>query len=335
MSKKKHPVCPPLEVAQGFTNIYRQYPALPDIQQFFDDHSDLLVERSFIPGPAYAVQVARSVWTVGEWTKNKQIYTFSEALAADLFAMDDVNVPVDALHLPYPCFYVDVEHLSLPVGNTISAEGQSGIALGYFVLIDEVPYTDGEDALVCSVVVVMRDHDGNIRDTGVMFDADREHYEGGQIQLGALIATLTRNLPSLDKHIRNALLAAAYLSSSKPDITENPEQKQIYRPTRDPLRYASVRKWDVGMRYMHAQGSEQTENNVAEAGSEHAARRSPRAHVRKAHWHTYLVGKGRTERVVLWIPPTAVGMKGVENGKAVVLTADDLPAVVRSTDTPQ
>ena len=32
-----------------------------------------------------------------------------------------------------------------------------------------------------------------------------------------------------------------------------------------------------------------------------------RAHVRRAHWHHYWTGKGRTELVLRWIAPTLVG----------------------------
>ena len=32
-----------------------------------------------------------------------------------------------------------------------------------------------------------------------------------------------------------------------------------------------------------------------------------RAHVRRAHWHHYWTGKGRTELVLRWIAPTPIG----------------------------
>ena len=132
-------------------------------------------------------------------------------------------------------------------------------------------------------------------------------------------------------HIKNALLVAAYLSSAKPDIVENPEQAKIYRPTRNALRYASIRKWDVGIRYMQSRNAAGAE--AASPGSQVcAARQRPRAHMRKAHWHTYWVGKGRKERRILWLPPVAVGMNGMLDGTEVSLTSDDLPIVVRGAE---
>jgi hypothetical protein len=48
-------------------------------------------------------------------------------------------------------------------------------------------------------------------------------------------------------------------------------------------------------------------------------RSRPRAHIRRAHWHTFLAGPGRTERRVRWLPPIAVN---VEDGAT-------LPATIR------
>jgi hypothetical protein len=32
----------------------------------------------------------------------------------------------------------------------------------------------------------------------------------------------------------------------------------------------------------------------------------PRPHIRRAHWHTYRIGKGRAERRMRWLAPVAV-----------------------------
>lgn len=43
-------------------------------------------------------------------------------------------------------------------------------------------------------------------------------------------------------------------------------------------------------------------NEIADVGSH----RAPRPHLRRAHWHTYLTGRGRELRAVRWIHPTLV-----------------------------
>lgn len=44
----------------------------------------------------------------------------------------------------------------------------------------------------------------------------------------------------------------------------------------------------------------------SEAPTGEGSHRSPRPHLRRAHWHTYLAGPGRESRVVRWIHPTLV-----------------------------
>jgi len=50
----------------------------------------------------------------------------------------------------------------------------------------------------------------------------------------------------------------------------------------------------------------------------------PRAHIRRAHWHTYLVGAGRSERRLKWLPPIPVNVDDPES----------LPAVIRQVPAP-
>ncbi|KAB2839872.1 MAG: hypothetical protein F9K47_14970 [Burkholderiales bacterium] len=53
-------------------------------------------------------------------------------------------------------------------------------------------------------------------------------------------------------------------------------------------------------------------------------RARPRAHVRRAHWHTFLAGAARSERRLKWLPPIPVNLAGDDPGA--------LPAVVRKVD---
>lgn len=85
--------------------------------------------------------------------------------------------------------------------------------------------------------------------------------------------------------------------------------------------------WDVGLRI----GAALRRSRVAESTDEvldlpeGRTKRSPRAHVRRAHWHTYWTGpRGKAQvRPIKWIPPLAVAF-GDEG------TPDGLPAVVHA-----
>jgi hypothetical protein len=51
-------------------------------------------------------------------------------------------------------------------------------------------------------------------------------------------------------------------------------------------------------------------------------RASPRPHIRRAHWHTFLTGQGRQARKLRWMPPIAVRVED----------AGALPATVRAVE---
>ena len=71
---------------------------------------------------------------------------------------------------------------------------------------------------------------------------------------------------------------------------------------------------DVGIRYGVAiRKAKQQDVKIRKVTRTTATNRKPMvSHVRKAHWHTYWIGKNRTERVLRWIPPTFVSSHGKE-----------------------
>lgn len=78
---------------------------------------------------------------------------------------------------------------------------------------------------------------------------------------------------------------------------------------------ASPTAWDVGVRIGAAIRAAQDREKSEPQGGTHA---SPRPHVRRAHWHSFLTGPGRQERVLKWLPPIPINMDD-----------PDLPAVLR------
>ena len=55
-----------------------------------------------------------------------------------------------------------------------------------------------------------------------------------------------------------------------------------------------------------------------EPGVEHGERARPRAHIRRAHWHTFRVGEGRRGYKVKWMAPTPVNVRDPEALPATV-----------------
>lgn len=81
--------------------------------------------------------------------------------------------------------------------------------------------------------------------------------------------------------------------------------------------------WDVGVRLGAALRAaylgQQTEFSSEVSGS---GRVRPRAHIRRAHWHTYLTGEGKTDRILKWLTPVLVNVEDLS----------PLPVTMRKVD---
>jgi len=72
--------------------------------------------------------------------------------------------------------------------------------------------------------------------------------------------------------------------------------------------------WDVGVRIGAAIRAAEASARAESKGGTHS---SPKAHVRRAHWHTFARGAGRAERFIKWLPPIPVNI-GDEDSPAVI-----------------
>jgi hypothetical protein len=107
------------------------------------------------------------------------------------------------------------------------------------------------------------------------------------------------------------------------DGTRRPARPVPTRTKRGPRLFPPGRPtaWDVGVRLGASLRRAATEA-VAAAPAADALRTHPHAHLRRAHWHTYRVGAGRSGRKLRWMAPIAVN---VEDPNA-------LPATVRPVE---
>ncbi|MDO4648326.1 MAG: hypothetical protein Q4B26_06715 [Eubacteriales bacterium] len=134
--------------------------------------------------------------------------------------------------------------------------------------------------------------------------------------------------------VRGIYQIIMFLSSEEPDIRENAASKRVYRPVSAGVsssrnRFSDVRVWDVGYRYGSAirlgrkEAEKEIKDSVEETGERKTARKSPRPHVRCAHWARYHVGKGRTELRWKWILPSFVNAGTEKNLTAVIHKVTD------------
>lgn len=239
--KRKKGICHALEFAKQLAVDKPWMHDLKACEEVFGHSRQILEKHGYIEDAAETKTLVRSAFTANEWLKAKRCYSITEALAEDLFAMEDLSFPLDAMHLPFPCFYLDME----PLAGRYS--GGTGIKLlGYYVLIGDVLYGNPTVASCCSVVTLQVQEDGQYAYGGAAFDYDPAHME---LSLNDMVYKIAGTLLENRQHIANALLFAAYLSSAQPEVEEDEAQKRIYRPSVK-HKYSSVRKWDVGVRYM-------------------------------------------------------------------------------------
>ena len=109
-----------------------------------------------------------------------------------------------------------------------------------------------------------------------------------------------------------------YLCSINSDVrdaagtTRQPERPTPKRTRKGPRLFPPDHPtvWETGFRIGAALRRAREEGERKAGTGTHA---SPRPHVRRAHWHTYLTGKGRKKRVLKWLPPIPVGVNSIED----------------------
>lgn len=260
------------------------------------------------------------------WDMHRQAYRFDPDFVTELMQTDAVEVPITVLaRLPFRCFYLDTEKIPqmqpskgfFVYAGLDALDGKPNI--GILRILD--PYADGKPDIKISILsgrdmekcgILVRNATGEycIRFTNQV-DALRESTHTADSDL------------SVFDHYLFVLQAMLYLSSNKPDTMKQPKKRYVYgkKPRTSakgklPEPEASVT--DVGIRYGAAirKAKESIKENPGE--TELVIRNAPKmrkpkaSHMRKAHWHHYWTGKGRTKLIVKWVPPTFVSGIGKE-----------------------
>lgn len=107
----------------------------------------------------------------------------------------------------------------------------------------------------------------------------------------------------------------SFIAFDASDIEENSVTKSTYKPLKENSviknKFSEVRMWDIGVRYGKAirLAKKEYKQHIEKLNGSHdypKDRKPTRPHVRRAHWHKYCVGKGRTQTKILWIAPVYV-----------------------------
>ena len=223
------------------------------------------------------------------WSKCKQVYTFSRDFYEMLLDMEDFEIGWSLFdYLPYETFYLELlDHKEID---------------GVFV-----KYTKGPSP---SILYTICGKEGRMLsiNSGIVDPRDNLSYKSF-FETEVHCSNVDMNAPYVvlvKKILAFTLQACMYLCAKNADIEENPIQKKIYTPSQTIRnRFSEIQKWDVGVRVVR-------EHKAARALSMESydaydlLRHRPRKHWRKAHFHTYWVGKGRTKKELKFIAPILV-----------------------------
>lgn len=254
---------------------------------------------------------------LASWRKAKSIYTLDADLEAELFktSAKDMTVVPGMLTIPEWCIYVETKLL----------QGCSGL----FVMFDHDIQRGHKELYIAAVT-----EDGKFLTSFYLILPDKpqkltEILKGAEAVVRAKDVSKTPELaPYVSSYFRASRQAIRftinlllYLSAVNAEVRQvNKLSFQRQGRTKDTPREVAV--YSVGEatgyhirklnRYVHEHGEP--------LGGHH---RSPVMHVRRAHWHTFAYGPGKSLRRVKWLPPIIVNGDGEEM---------DIPTVTELSD---
>jgi len=139
---------------------------------------------------------------------------------------------------------------------------------------------------------------------------------------GAVEHAMSDDVRAIQEHMVSAMLSLLlYLCSEQPDIENWAPKQPAFKYMGGKRRWLAakvVQQWDVGLRLGAALKDARDRAERLDAASDGSG--TVRPHVRRAHWHSFWVGKRGEQTISLrWLPPIPVNVE----------TTEALPAVLR------
>lgn len=283
---------------------------MPEYHEFckkhFPDPTDVIRDAAF------------NAAVYGSWRLTQGIFRFDETIFNELIKTDaDVDIPASVLRkLPYWCVYVETS------GDDLSY-GLEPI-YGFFAFIDYMAATGKE--YICIHAIGRASFPISIRLDGQTISQSVNTIVKRLVDRGLLNQEDSQNVQkNAIEFCKKAISLLLYLCSQNAEI--GTDLRKPFNPvpikTKKGMRIFPPDKpttWDVGVRLGAALRSAYTKE-AQECGGTHAR---PRAHIRRAHWHSFWTGPMKGERTInlKWMPPIPVNVDSVEN----------LPAVIRPVE---
>ena len=250
------------------------------------------------------------ICTHSRWVQNKQVLKPDDVFAYHLAQTEKLKISKEILnHLPYTSFYVDLSDCTK--GNLF------GEVKGVFV--DVLKISDVEYSVFTSILVDEKLHIAhyltlNLQDTNEIEINTDVFVKTEECKVLSAVDDSMDSFTCNSRNIKTLVLQLlCYMSVSAPDIEPNPQMKHTYRPNQTiKNKFREVFVNDVGIKVgAKITKAEQSVVKAYEETDEYKAtiaknRKPPKPHFRRAHWHRYWTGKGRTELKVNWVEPVFV-----------------------------
>ena len=249
-------------------------------------------------GNPEATADAGLIIALAAWRVSQGIYRFDPALAADIITTPITALPSDVLfRLPEWCVYIEADGVD-----------------GFFAYLDWSLADEKTELHLLSPATGHPIHlDLSQPTLDLAIQSALDDTKRIAPILGIDVSGMPANLSRIQKAVGTPMLnLVLYLCAANADLGgERPEQPRPVKTKKGWKMFPpdKPRIWDVGCRIgaalRAAHLSEQTEQ---QAGLTETGRHSPRAHVRRAHWHTYRIGEGRKDSILKWLPPIPINI---------------------------
>ncbi len=250
---------------------------------------------------------------LSSWRHAKSVYRISEGLTAEFIKSidDDIKVTADLLTIPEYCIYIDTQR------------GFADID-GLFVMFDDdrarghkelyiIPVQGGE--MVTAMYLVIPDEPELLSmilgKSWIEAHENLEWYRGNHA--GFSMADEENYFKVSRKIIRYVINVLMYLSAVNAEVRfVNSKSLRKHGKAKDTVK--GVKRYSVGeeIGVRLKKFSNHVVRYEADREGSGGAHKSPIMHIRRGHYHTFLVGKGRKDRRVKWLPPIVVNTDGEE-----------------------
>ena len=252
-------------------------------------------------------KVERLLPCYAAWSKSKEVYELDQSLA-ETFADQwdsDISVTSDLITIPSWCIYVKTGIVENCDGFLMTFEYnviENRKELEIYILAN-----DGEVMAPFSLVIPNEPMELSALLKNQMVEFNMRNARRDVLQSEE---QFKKYFEISRKMIRFSLAVLLYLSASNAEVKVK-KAGSSRKPSKK-HEASAITSYDVGkktgihIRKMHKYLADHSEESL---GGHH---RSPVMHVRRAHYHTFLYGEGKTKRRVKWLPPIIVNAEGKE-----------------------